>query len=149
MIPLNTSVVAGVVLSEQSGETKMLLMKRAKEGYWCQVAGKIEAGETAGQAMLRELKEETGIESAKLYNGEFLEQFYDAKSNELLIIPAFAILCPANQEVVLNEEHTEFRWCSLEQAKSLVPFPNQKQLYQHIWTLFVENTPSEHLRVPA
>jgi len=147
MIPVNTSVVAGVVLSQQSGETKMLLMKRAKEGYWCHVAGKIESGEVAGQAMLRELKEETGIETTELYNGEYLEQFYDAKSNELLIIPTFAMLCPENQQVVLNEEHTEFRWCSLQEAVSLVPFPNQKQLYQHIWTQFVDSRPSEFLKI--
>ena len=66
MIPLNTSIVAGVALSEIDGQTKMLLMKRVKGGYWCHVAGSIELGETGWQAIVREFEEETKIEAKEL-----------------------------------------------------------------------------------
>ena len=147
MIPVNTSVVAGVALSQFGNETKLLLMKRTKEGYWCHVAGKIEQGELAWQAMIREFMEETQIEVNSLYNGEYLEQFYEANSNQLLIIPSFVVVCPPEQKVVLNSEHTDFKWCSLEDAKSMVPFPNQRLLYDHVWQHFVINPPSEFLRI--
>ena len=42
MIPVNTSVVSGVALSEFDGETKILMIKRVNGGFWCHVAGKID-----------------------------------------------------------------------------------------------------------
>ena len=147
MIPLNTSIVAGVALSEIDGQTKMLLMKRVKGGYWCHVAGSIEAGETGWQAIVREFEEETKIEAKELYNAQFLEQFYEANVNVIQLIPIFAVLCPPDQAVELNHEHTEYRWCSLEEAKALAPFPNQHAVYDHIWAYFVDTLANPLYRV--
>jgi dATP pyrophosphohydrolase len=139
--------VAGVALSEIDGQTKMLLMKRMKGGYWCHVAGSIEAGETGWQAIVREFEEETKIEAKALYNAQFLEQFYEANVNVIQLIPIFAVLCPPNQAVELNHEHTEYRWCSLEEAKALAPFPNQHAVYEHIWSYFVDKPANPLYRV--
>lgn len=147
MIPICSKVVSGVALSQVGGESKMALMKRSKEGFWCHVAGKVEAGETGWQAIVREFFEETQIVVRELYNGEYLEQFYEPGKNRIEIIPVFVAFCPPEQPVVLNSEHTEFRWCSLEEAKSLVPFPNQKALYEHIWRHFVLEKPSSYMRI--
>tara|TARA_B100001057_G_scaffold486524_1_gene567832 strand:+ start:304 stop:756 length:453 start_codon:yes stop_codon:yes gene_type:complete len=147
MIPLNTSIVAGVALSEIDGQTKMLLMKRVKGGYWCHVAGSIESGETGWQAIVREFEEETKIEAKELYNAQFLEQFYEANVNVIQLIPIFAVLCPPDQAVELNHEHTEYRWCSLEEAKALAPFPNQHAVYDHIWAYFVDTLANPLYRV--
>ena len=62
MIPIRSIVVSAVLLSEIEGELKILLMKRVKGNFWCHVAGKVEEGETASQAILREIKEETAIQ---------------------------------------------------------------------------------------
>ena len=67
MIPLNTSIVSGVALSEIEGQMKMLIMKRVKGGFWCHVAGSIENNETGWQAIVREFKEETEIDVQALY----------------------------------------------------------------------------------
>ena len=147
MIPLNTSIVAGVALSEIDGQTKMLLMKRVKGGYWCHVAGSIEADETGWQAIVREFEDETKIEAKELYNAQFLEQFYEANVNVIQLIPIFAVLCPPDQAVELNHEHTEYRWCSLEEAKALAPFPNQHAVYDHIWAYFVDTLANPLYRV--
>lgn len=147
MIPINTGIVSAVVLSQFDNTTKMLLLKRAKEGYWCHIAGKIEPEEAGWQAIVRECLEETHIKVSELYNGEYQEQFYEPAKNQLVIIPCFAIYCPENQAVTLNWEHTEYRWCTLDEAKALVPFPNQRALYDHIWSVFVDNKPSEFMRI--
>ncbi|MDO6683902.1 MULTISPECIES: NUDIX hydrolase [unclassified Agarivorans] len=137
MIPLDTSIVSGVALSQFNGQTKMLLMKRSKGNYWCHVAGHIEGDEKAWQAMVREFKEETQIEVTQLYNGQILEQFFEANSNVMQVIPVFVVICPPNQAVVLNHEHTDYRWVGIEEAQSMVPFPNQREVYQHVWQHFV------------
>ena len=81
MIPINPSIVSGVVLSEIDGQAKMLLMKRVKGGFWCHVAGSTEADETAVQAIVREFHEETQIQATELYNAQFLETFYEDSTN--------------------------------------------------------------------
>ncbi|GAM59924.1 NTP pyrophosphohydrolase [Vibrio ishigakensis] len=93
MIPVNTSIVSGVALSKMDGETKMLLMKRVKGGFWCHVAGSIEAGETGSEAIVREFLEETQIEVSDLYNAQFLEKFFEAEVNVIQLIPVFVVLC--------------------------------------------------------
>ena len=61
MIPIRSVVVSAVLLSKIESEIKLLLMKRVKDDYWCHVAGKVEEKETASQAILREIKEETAF----------------------------------------------------------------------------------------
>ncbi|PMO58447.1 DNA mismatch repair protein MutT [Vibrio breoganii] len=138
MIPVNTSIVSGVALSKIDGETKMLLMKRVKGSFWCHVAGSIENDETAVEAIIREFDEETQIQVTDLFNAQFLEQFFEASVNVIELIPVFVVLCSANQEVELNDEHTEYKWCSLSEALDLAPFPNQHAVYQHVWSYFVD-----------
>ncbi|MGR6839737.1 NUDIX hydrolase [Aliivibrio wodanis] len=147
MIPLNSSVVSGVALSKIDGEVKMLLMKRVKGGFWCHVAGSIEDDETGIDTIVREFKEETQIEVSNLYNAQFLEQFYEASVNVIQLIPVFVVMCPPEQEVVLNEEHTEYKWCSLEEAVELAPFPNQHAVFKHVWSYFVEKPVNALYRV--
>ncbi|MDD9180689.1 MULTISPECIES: NUDIX hydrolase [Aliivibrio] len=149
MIPLNTSIVSGVALSKIDGEVKILLMKRVKGGFWCHVAGSIEEDETGIDAIVREFKEETQIEVSNLYNAQFLEQFYEASVHVIQLIPVFVVMCPPEQEVVLNEEHTEYKWCSLEDALELAPFPNQHAVFKHVWSYFVEKPVNTLYRVDA
>jgi len=146
-IPINSSVAAMVVLSEREGEMRILLMKRAKEGFWCHVAGSIEAGETAWQTALRELQEETGLRAETLYTAEHLEQFYEAGRNVITIVPAFLCFVDSDAEVQLNDEHLDYRWCTLEEALELTGFPNQHSLYQHVWRYFVEREPNPRMRI--
>ena len=63
MIPIRCKAVSGVALTTVDGETKLLVMKRVKGGFWCHVAGTVEAGETGWQTIIREFGEETGIRS--------------------------------------------------------------------------------------
>lgn len=94
MIPIRCNAVAGVALSDIDGQIKILLMNRVKGGFWCHVAGTVEAGETGWQTIVREFGEETGIKVTELYNGQYLEQFYDAATNSVMVVPVFVVYCP-------------------------------------------------------
>ncbi|MEM1153809.1 MAG: NUDIX domain-containing protein [Pseudomonadota bacterium] len=146
-IPISTSVVSGVILSELEDGYRLLLMKRTKDEFWCHVAGKLEEHELAWEAFVREVREETGLEVSELYSAEFLEQFYEPKQNCIHIIPAFVGLVSPGVEVILNQEHTEYAWCSLEEADNLAPYANQKALYHHVWTYFVKTRPHPRMRI--
>ena len=147
MIPIRSAVVSAVLLSEIEGELKLLLMKRVKGNFWCHVAGKLEAGETASQAILREIHEETAIQVQQLFSADYLEQFFEPSLNVIEMIPAFVGFCDINQSVYLNQEHTEYQWCNLPEAKALALFANQKKLYDFVWQNFVLQQPIEQLRI--
>ena len=144
---LKTNLVSGVVLSIHNGQVMMLMLKRIYDEYWCNVAGKIEPGEKAPQAFLRELSEETQLDASTLFNADYIQQFYYPKTNQIFMATGFVVFCPSEQEVILNHEHTDFRWCSLEEALTLAPFPNQHQFYRHVWKHFVKAEPSLHLKL--
>lgn len=147
MIPIRSAIVSAVLLSKMDGEIKLLLMKRVKGDFWCHIAGKLEANETATQAVIREIYEETRVGLQALYNADYIEQFYEPSLNVIEMIPAFVGICADHQSIQLNHEHTAFRWCSLEEALHLAEFTNQKSLYQHIWQSFVHAQPSALLHI--
>ena len=147
MFSINTSVVSGVAISEINGEKKILLLKRTTEKFWCHVAGGIETDEFAWQAIIREFFEETGIAVKELFSAETTEQFYDASKDQYMIVPSFVVICEPNQTVKLNNEHTDFLWCSLSEALKLVPYPGQKNLYLHVWKYFIDSAPSDYMNI--
>lgn len=152
MIPLSPEAASCVVLRQiEKGRAQLLLLKRSEQdgGYWSHVGGGVEQGETAVQTIVRELKEETGLVPERLYNAEFVEQFYQVEQNRILIMPAFVVFVGGEQTVVLNEEHTAHVWCSLSEAVERVPFHGQRQLYQHVWRLFVDASAPSWLRIPC
>lgn len=140
-VPINTSFAALVVLAAFENGHKILLLKRAKEGYWCHIAGRIEKNETAWQAVVRELKEETSINAKKLYSASYIDRFYESQHNRINLVPVFIAYIDRDVFIQLNDEHTQYRWCSIEEATALVDFPNMKTLYAYVWRHFVNSRP--------
>ncbi len=61
----NSDLPEGVVAIIQHGD-RFLMIRRADDiragGYWCFVGGEIEEGETQQQALVREVREEVGLD---------------------------------------------------------------------------------------
>jgi len=53
--------VAAIIFNEKG---EVLLQKRRDAGRWCVLSGHVEYGEEVEEAMLREIKEETGAEAS-------------------------------------------------------------------------------------
>lgn len=149
-VPISCEVASAVVLEDGTAVPRMLLLKRARahlEHEWCHVAGGIEAGETAWQAALREIAEETGLGVRRLYSADCTEQFYEHAKEQITIIPAFVAYVDPAQPVRLNAEHSNFRWVTFDEAKDLVTFGGQRRLYQEIEREFVQRRPSSWLQI--
>ncbi|MEQ8862757.1 MAG: NUDIX domain-containing protein [Thalassobaculum sp.] len=149
-IPIRCFAVSVVVMRFEKGEAQVLLLRRTQTlaGEWCQVAGKIEDGETAWQAALREVREETGLECARLYSADICEQFYEAERDAISMLPVFVCIAHV-ADVVLNHEHSEFRWVDFDGALAMVPFAGQRHVLRHIRTEFVDREPVRHLLIHA
>ena len=148
-IPIRSFSVSLVALREVADECEVLLLRRNHTlvGEWCQIAGAVEGDETAWQAALRELKEETGLTPTKLYSGDICEQFYEADRDVVILIPVFVAFVPYDAPITLNQEHSEFKWISLDWAEDMVPFGGQRRVLRHVKQEFVVRDPSEHLRI--
>jgi dATP pyrophosphohydrolase len=96
------------------------------EHLWQGVAGKIEKGETAWQAIIRELKEETGKTPNKIFTADHIASFYNAKEDIIQMVPIFGIEV-RGEEIVLSEEHCDYIWVKFEEALNLLTWKGQKE----------------------
>ena len=119
------------VLRPSDRSFDVLCLHRSKTatraGTWEMVHGRIDAGESPVTAARRELKEETGLETDKLYNLSRVESFYQHREDEIVLIPVFAAIVPKDAIVKLSEEHDEFAWLAPEGAPRRFAWPRESR----------------------
>lgn len=100
-------------------ESKILLVKRNHEpyeGFWAIPGGYVERGETCEEAVIREVREETGLKTrVKEFIGVYSAP---SRSPEHTITVAY-LLEILSGEVKKSEEATDIRWFSLDGLPSL------------------------------
>ena len=115
MAEVRADGVAVYVWRRAAGGLELLQIRRSGatgeyQHSWQTVYGGIEPGETAVQAALRELKEDTGLTPRGLFQVEYLEQFYFMPRDYVLVMPVFAAEVGVDDAVTLNAEHDAQRW---------------------------------------
>ena len=142
-------LVSVLALRGQGRQSEVLLLRRQSSlvGAWCQIAGKIKTGETVWQAALRELHEETGLVPTSFYSADICEQFYESSRDQVVTAPVFVGFVDPDQPVVLNHEHSDFRWLSFKDARALVSFPGQRRVLKSVARGFVARSPNPHLLI--
>ena len=117
------------VVAKFEGEWKFLILKRSPSKrypkIWQCVTGKIENDEHPWQTAIREVKEETGLELTGLVTVDQVNQYYDAKWDQMNLIPVFGMTVKET-DVKLSDEHTEFKWCSIDEACPLFCWNQQR-----------------------
>ena len=117
--------VKGIVVLDN----KILLLKRVKPstdglGFWELPGGGLEYGETPNQALIRELKEGTGLDIVIIkpaYTFTKIREDYQTVGIGFLCIPK-------NDHVRLSDEHTDYCFVTIEKAKELL----DKEIYNDI-----------------
>lgn len=128
---MTTTPVVRVIDCHVARETtegwQYLVLRRAENrsdaGRWRIVTGKIEVGETAWQAALRELREETTLEAQRLFAVPYINQFYEWQHDRTNAIPVFLAIIPADAPIALDDEHVESRWLIFRDAVAALSWP--------------------------
>jgi dihydroneopterin triphosphate diphosphatase len=127
------------IFRKVGNELEFLLMKRAEnEKYprvWQMVTGAVEEDEKGCETAIREIKEETNLTPVKFWVVPRMNSFYSPERNSVCMVPVFAALVE-DGEVILSEEHTEFKWVKLEEAQKLLAWPGQRKSVQIIEDYF-------------
>ncbi len=148
-IPIRAYGTAAVLIKRGTTDDLFLLLKRtyAPAGAWTYVTGKIEPGETAAQAAIRETAEETGLAIEALYSADLCEQFYETDNDAIWIAPVFVGFVSEDAEVTLNDEHSEYRWCTVEECVALLTFPGTRRIVETIHQDFLIDSPCPYLKI--
>lgn len=116
-------------------DSKVLLVKRNNEpfkGYWCLPGGHIDFGETAEKAVIREVKEETGLTFKPKFLG-YRDEIYPNINwhGEVLIFYGEA----KGEEGIEGEEITDIKWFNINEAA------NMKLAFEHeeVVKMYVKN----------
>jgi NAD+ diphosphatase len=118
----NPAIATSIALIKNK---KILLAKRAIEpekGKWDILGGFVDAGETIEECVVREMKEETGLDvKIKKYLGSVAD-VYDGRPSLPVMIEVEMI--SNNQKPVAQDDVEELRWFSLDEIPSDLAFKN-------------------------
>ena len=89
--------------------------RRTSPNKWQTPSGFINEGESAEEAILREVKEETAVEGIIKKSGSVFEVVDEWA--RWIIIP-FLILAKSNKVVIDTREHSDFRWVRVNEVSS-------------------------------
>lgn len=111
---------------------EMLILKRSPSARlyadtWQVVTGRVEHGETAFAAALRELKEETSFVPLKAWTVPYVASYFVTGKDEIGMAPVFAFLVDYHAEVVLSDEHSQCLWIEFDEIEKYVPIPSHSE----------------------
>ena len=138
-LPIQCTRIEAILYKRTDGKIQYLILKRHPPKdhpemgqFWQPITGGLEGGETKREALKREIKEETGIENII----KIIEDVHCYEPIDLPLIEnlrkhghackylkayAFGVEVTSDEEVVLDGmEHSEFKWCSLQEALKLI-----------------------------
>ena len=134
----------------REGTPELLVLRRAGAtsyaGSWRMVGGKIKPDETAWQAALRELHEETALVPTRCWAVPSVNAFYEWQHDRINLIPAFAAAVAGTP--VLNHEHDAFAWHPADAAVARLAWPEQQRLARLVATMLRRGVPPA-LEVPV
>ena len=142
MAKIKIRVIDAYVFRKTADGLRYLILKRAKtkiyEHLWQGVAGKIEKGEQAWEAAIRELKEETSLSPKMLFIADHVSKFYEKHGDRINFVPVFGIEVESDV-VSLSSEHSDYKWLDYDSACSYLVWNGQKKGISIVNEMIISN----------
>jgi 8-oxo-dGTP pyrophosphatase MutT (NUDIX family) len=129
----------GVLVRTIRGRTKLAAIRpRGKDRVWALPKGRIDAGETAAETAVREVREETGVEGRLIEKLGDVRYVYtatweEAKGERIFKVVSFFLLRAGRGRIgeldeAMRTEVAEARWLPLEDAPRLLSYGGERQM---------------------
>jgi bis(5'-nucleosidyl)-tetraphosphatase len=122
-------ISAGAVVFKRNSQIHYLLLDSGK--HWDFPKGNLETNETAEQAALREVREETGLDVNLVAGFKEKTTSVYRKEGELVFKEVIFFLGEAETEnVVLSWEHKGFKWLESDDAMALLKHKGSRDVLE-------------------
>jgi ADP-ribose pyrophosphatase YjhB (NUDIX family) len=130
-MPTHIVAVSGIVENE---EGQVLLVKTIHGGWVCP-GGQVEVGENLMDALIREIKEESGIDVTVsqlfgVFSNTGVQKWYDGVTDVPTKVMLDFVCKPVGGELCSSEETSESRWVEKDKVLEMVTAPAVRTRYQ-------------------
>jgi len=118
----------GVVIKKEKNEPRILLIKDSY-GHWIWPKGHIEKGESAEEAALREVSEETGLMNIEIVEKIGKQQYYFTLEGQKIFKTVTIFLLKGAPDEALKpqvEEIEDAKWFSAEKALQTIEYEGSR-----------------------
>ena len=127
---------AGGLVVDSTGETPraavIARLNRAGRMEWCLPKGHLERGETAEQAAVREIEEETGIRGRIVGSLGTIDYWFSVDGRRVHKMVHHYLLEAVGGRLTIegdpDHEAIDVAWVALEELNTLLAFPNERRI---------------------
>jgi 8-oxo-dGTP pyrophosphatase MutT (NUDIX family) len=137
------------------GRPQVLMLRRSAvkvlSGLWQGVSGRVEGDESVVDAVLREVREETGIGPDAiegLYSLDFVASFLWEPLDAVMSSVHFGIRVGPGIEPVLSEEHDRYRWLTIDEAIAASVWPAYREAITRVRDCLLDPAREPWFRIP-
>lgn len=132
-----SDIVDVYVFRRSRRQIQFLLLRRRPDlmlgDTWQSIHGRVNPGEGAAEAALREIREKINLVPAELYSADYINQFYDHQTDQIVLAPSFAAVVSARDKPHCSEEYSDYAWCDLEETVGRLTWASQRWAVRHIY----------------
>jgi 8-oxo-dGTP pyrophosphatase MutT (NUDIX family) len=138
MAQLTIGTIDVYVIRPRAAGWRVLVLQRAagtrSPTTWETVHGHIERDEEPEDAAVREVREESGLAVARLYNVT-VQPFYLHATHTIQMAVVFAAFVDEPAVVTLGAEHERYEWLDPDAARARFQWPREAEALDHIQKL--------------
>ncbi|GIN59102.1 DNA mismatch repair protein MutT [Lederbergia ruris] len=125
-------VAAGGIVEDDQGN---ILLVKTHHGGWVYPGGQVEVGENVINAVTREIKEESGIDTIVshligVHSNTGMHKWYDGVTDVPTKVMFDFVCKPVGGELATSEETTDNRWVAKEQVLDMIEAPAIRTRFQ-------------------
>jgi 8-oxo-dGTP pyrophosphatase MutT (NUDIX family) len=129
----------GVLVRTIRGRPMLAAIRpRGKDRVWALPKGRIDAGESAAETAVREVREETGVEGTLVEKLGDIRYVYTWQGERIFKVVSFFLLRAGRGRIGAIEEEmrievADARWLPLEEAPTLLSYGGEREMAAKAW----------------